>query len=69
MTTKVVENEKKTNINSANKTRKKSEESIPFLTEEHEILDGKAKVLRTRDSGDIYQLRIWVPQKKKYIRC
>jgi integrase len=68
MTTRVVGKENQTNKTPTKNGRKKGDENIPFLTEEHEILDGKAKVLRTRDSGDIYQLRIWVPQKKKYIR-
>ncbi|MFM8646668.1 MAG: hypothetical protein ACKOB7_02635, partial [Methylocystis sp.] len=68
MTIKVVENKKKISTKPTNKTRKKGADKIPFLTEEHEILDGKAKVLRTRDSGDTYQLRVWVPEKKKYIR-
>lgn len=63
-----MENKKKISTKPTNKTRKKGADKIPFLTEEHEILDGKAKVLRTRDSGDTYQLRVWVPEKKKYIR-
>ena len=38
-----------------------------FIVEEHDVLD-KAKVLRTAQSGDVYQLRMWVPDEKKYLR-
>jgi integrase len=38
-----------------------------FIVEEHDVL-GKAKVLRTAQSGKIYQLRMWVPDEKKYVR-
>jgi hypothetical protein len=38
-----------------------------FIVEEHDVLD-KAKVLRTGQSGDVYQLRMWVPDEKKYLR-
>jgi integrase len=68
MTTKVVEKENQAHKIPAKNGRKKGDENIPFLTEEHSILDGKAKVIRTRDSGDVYQLRVWMPVKKKYLR-
>ena len=32
------------------------------------MLGGKAKVLRTRDSGKVYQLRMWIEKEKRYLR-
>lgn len=42
--------------------------SSPFYTEEHDICDGQVKILRTRDSGQVYQFRSWIPQEKKYVK-
>ena len=39
-----------------------------FYTEEHEICDGEVKIVRTKQSGDVWQMRIWVPSEKKYIK-
>lgn len=38
------------------------------MTEEHDILGGKGKVVRTKTSGDVYQLRMWIPGESKYYR-
>jgi integrase len=39
-----------------------------FYSEEHEIMGGRAKVLRTRQSGEVWQLRMWVSGEGKYLR-
>ena len=39
-----------------------------FATEEYEIFDGAAKVLRTKQSGDVWQFRMWISEEGKYIR-
>ena len=39
-----------------------------FAVEEHDVLNGKAKLLRVRASGDVWQLRMWVQHEGKYIR-
>ena len=48
--------------------RKLRQNKSAFIVEEHDVLGGKAKVLRTAQSGKIYQLRMWVPDEKKYVR-
>jgi integrase len=51
------------------KPRKRTREATsPFVTEEHDILGGKGKVVRTKTSGDVYQLRMWIPGESKYYR-
>jgi len=51
------------------KLRKRTGEATsPFVTEEHDILGGKGKVVRTKTSGDVYQLRMWIPGESKYYR-
>jgi integrase len=42
--------------------------SSPFITEEHEVLGGKGKVVRTKGSGRVYQLRMWISAEAKYYR-
>lgn len=39
-----------------------------FVTEKHSILGGKSEVLRTTQSGKIYQFRMWITGEKKYVR-
>ena len=34
----------------------------------HDILGGKAIILRTGASGDVWQFRLWVAEEKKYVR-
>jgi hypothetical protein len=34
----------------------------------HDILGGKAVILRTRASGDVWQFRMWVSEERKYVR-
>jgi hypothetical protein len=38
------------------------------VTEAHEILGGKAIILRTGTSGDVWQFRMWVSEEHKYVR-
>lgn len=41
-----------------------------FVVERHEVFGGKykAEVLRTRTSGNVYQLRMWIEKEQKYVR-
>ena len=39
-----------------------------FYTAEHECCDGAVKLIRTRQSGDIWQMRCWIHAEKKYIK-
>lgn len=48
--------------------RKKT--SISFIAERHDIFGEKykAQVLRTKTSGNVYQLRMWIEKEQRYIR-
>ncbi len=39
-----------------------------FHTDEHDVLNGRAKIFRTDASGDFWQLRMWVAAEAKYVR-
>jgi integrase len=39
-----------------------------FVIERHDVLGGRAEVLRTRASGNVYQLRMWIEKEQKYVR-
>jgi integrase len=39
-----------------------------FQLEEIDICDGAVKVLRTRQSGDVWQMRLWVCDENRYFR-
>ena len=39
-----------------------------FYTEEHDICDGAVKLIRTKQSGDVWQLRTWIHKEKKYLK-
>ena len=41
---------------------------LSFITEEHDICDGEAKVLRTQQSRLIWQLRFYVKSEGRYFR-
>lgn len=45
-----------------------SKANSPFITEQHPIFGGKALVVRTKQSGDVYHLRMWVEAEHKYFR-
>jgi len=36
-----------------------------FYTEEHDICDGQVKLLRTKQSGKVWQMRCWISSEKK----
>ena len=39
-----------------------------FYTAEHDCCDGAVKLVRTKQSGDIWQLRCWVHSEKRYLK-
>ena len=41
---------------------------IPRMSDITEIYDGDIRIFRTTKSGDVYQLRMWISEEKKYIR-
>lgn len=41
---------------------------MSFVTDKHEVLDGLATVLRTSQSGDVWQLRMYVRKEQKHYR-
>lgn len=46
----------------------KSRSNTAAIVQSHDVLGGKACVLRTRASGDVWQFRMWVAEEKKYVR-
>jgi len=44
------------------------EDTGRWSSQQHDILGGKAKVLRTPQSGDVWQFRMWIQEEKKYLR-
>lgn len=46
----------------------KSRGKSAHTKEQHDILGGKATILRTAASGDVWQFRMWVSKEKKYVR-
>lgn len=46
----------------------KSRSKTAGILQSHDVLGGKACVLRTRASGDVWQFRMWVAEEKKYVR-
>ena len=48
--------------------RKKRETVSSFALNEHDVLGGKAKILTTKASGGVWQVRIWISEEKKYLR-
>ena len=39
-----------------------------FYTAEHHICDGAVKLIRTKQSGEVWQMRCWVHAEKKYLK-
>jgi len=39
-----------------------------YTKEAHDILGGKAQILRVAQSGDVWQVRIWISEEGKYLR-
>ena len=42
--------------------------SSKFYTAEHDICDGEVKILRTKDSGDTWQIRCYIKSEKKHLK-
>jgi len=49
-------------------TRRVRKNKSAFHTDEHDVLNGRAKIFRTDASGDFWQLRMWVAAEAKYVR-
>ncbi|MCH2265810.1 MAG: tyrosine-type recombinase/integrase [SAR324 cluster bacterium] len=45
-----------------------NEMTSKFYTAEHDICDGQVKLLRTKQSGDVWQMRCWISSEKKYVK-
>ena len=41
---------------------------MTFATDEHDLYDGEVKLLRTKQSGLVWQMRYWVSSEKRYVR-
>ena len=39
-----------------------------FYTEEHDICDGEVKLLRTKQSGKVWQMRCWIKPEKRHFK-
>ena len=39
-----------------------------WTRENHELLGGKGMIFRVNQSGEVWQLRMWIPEEKKYLR-
>lgn len=48
--------------------KRKARPKSAFITEQQDIFDGAASVLRTHASGDVWQFRMWVTEERKYVR-
>jgi len=48
--------------------RKQRENKGSWSDQNHDILAGKASILRVRNSGDVWQFRMWVGEEKKHLR-
>ena len=45
-----------------------SNNKVAFHTTEVDICDGEVKLLRTKASADIWQMRVWIRKEGKYFR-
>ena len=48
------------------RTKRKNKGS--WSDQNHDILAGKASIFRVRNSGDVWQFRMWVTEEEKYVR-
>ena len=39
-----------------------------FYTDEHDICDGEVKLLRTKQSGDVYQMRCYIKSERRHFK-
>ena len=58
----------KTQLNLVTKRTSEAPKKSPFLTEQHPVYGDKALVVRTKQSGNIYHLRMWIAGEGKYYR-
>ena len=47
---------------------KRVRSAVRRMSDETDILDGEVRVFRTTHSGNVWQMRMYVPEEKKYIR-
>jgi len=47
---------------------RKAKKKNPRMSDVTDLYDGQIRIYRTTHSGDVYQLRMWVSEEKKYIR-
>lgn len=50
------------------RTRSRVVSKKSFYDDEREVMGGRAKILRTRQSGQVWQFRMWVADEAKYLR-
>jgi len=57
-------------LNSRNKKEKnlKTSEKVSRMSDITDIFDGHVRIFRTTHSGDVYQMRMYVQEEKRYIR-
>lgn len=48
--------------------KKASAKKTAVVTEQHDVLGGKAIIFRASVSGDVWQFRMWVSKERKYVR-
>jgi len=48
--------------------RPRAKKKNPRMSDVTDLYDGQLRIYRTTHSGDVYQLRMWVSEEKKYIR-
>ena len=39
-----------------------------FYTDTHDICDGQVTILRTKQSGEVWQMRCWISAEKKHFK-
>lgn len=50
------------------KTSKQSVTKVPRMRDVTDLLDGAVRIFRTTASGDVWQMRMYVPKEQKYVR-
>ena len=64
----VDKNSRKKSSKKTTKETKVLKEKIPRMSDITDIYDGDIRIFRTTKSGDVFQLRMWISEEKKYIR-
>ena len=52
----------------AKKSKKPKKPSETWVQERHQILGGKAEIFRVKQSGLVWQFRMWIPAEKRAVR-